>query len=113
MGIGGSPGTMEGWARIVRDPLAAPVDLDERDILIVPFTDVGWTPLLAMVGGIVAEAGGQLSHTAIVAREYGLPAVVSVRHATRVLRDGDPITLDGRRRRVYRGHVLSLEEARR
>jgi pyruvate,water dikinase len=51
-------------------------------------------------------------HTAIVAREYGLPAVVSVRRATHELRNGEPITLDGRRGRVYRGHVLARQEAR-
>jgi pyruvate,water dikinase len=112
VGIGGSPGTVEGYARVVRDPLQAPADLGENDILVVPFTDVGWTPLMAGVGGIVAEAGGQLSHTAIVAREYGLPAVVGVRRATRELQSGDPITLDGRYGRVYRGHVLSREVGR-
>jgi len=96
----------------VHDPLEAPADLGSLDILVVPFTDVGWTPLLSGVGGIVAEAGGQLSHTAIIAREYGVPAVVSVRGATRELRSGDPITLDGSRGRVYRGHVLAREESR-
>lgn len=112
VGIGGSPGLAEGYARIVRDPLAAPADLGAHDILVVPFTDVGWTPLMAGIAGIVAEAGGQLSHTAIVAREYGLPAVVSVRRATQVLHDGEAITLDGRHGRVYRGHVLARKEAR-
>jgi pyruvate,water dikinase len=111
VGIGGSPGTLEGYARIVRDPLSAPGDLGERDILVVPFTDVGWTPLLTGIGGIVAEAGGQLSHTAIVAREYGLPAVVGVRRATQELREGEAITLDGRRGRVYRSHVLAGRDA--
>jgi pyruvate,water dikinase len=111
VGIGGSPGTVEGIARIVRDPLAAPADLGPHDILVVPFTDVGWTPLMAGTAGIVAEAGGQLSHTAIVAREYGLPAVLGVRRATQVLRDGEAITLDGRRGRVHRGHVLARKEA--
>ncbi len=112
VGIGGSPGKVEGFARIVRDPMDAPADLGDRDILVVPFTDVGWTPLFAGIAGIVAEAGGQLSHTAIVAREYGLPAVVSVRQATRELRDGEAITLDGRRGRVYRGHILAEREMR-
>jgi len=110
VGIGGSAGTVEGYARIVRDPLAAPVDLGKQDILVVPFTDVGWTPLLAGIGGIVAEAGGQLSHTAIVAREYALPAVVGVRRATQELQDGEAITVDGRRGLVFRGHVLAQQE---
>ena len=109
-GIGGSSGLVEGFARIVKDPLAAPADLGSQDILIVPFTDVGWTPLFAGIGGIVAETGGQLSHTAIVAREYNLPAVVSVPYATRLLKDHQPITLDGLAGRVYLGHVLKRGE---
>jgi len=76
----------------------------------VPFTDVGWTPLFAGIGGIVAETGGQLSHTSIVAREYDLPAVVSVREATRRIREGQPLTIDGRRGRVYLAHVGVREE---
>jgi pyruvate,water dikinase len=94
-GISGSAGIIRGRARIVRDPSLAPQDLSREDILVVPFTDVGWTPLLAGIGGIVAETGGQLSHTAIVAREYGLPAVVSVKHATQLLREGQLIVVDG------------------
>ena len=106
----GSSGLVEGFARIVKDPLAAPADLGSQDILIVPFTDVGWTPLFAGIGGIVAETGGQLSHTSIVAREYNLPAVVSVPYATRLLKDHQPITLDGLAGRVYLGHVLKRGE---
>jgi pyruvate,water dikinase len=104
-GIGGSAGIVEGYARIVRDPAAAPRNLGERDILVVPFTDVGWTPLFAGIGGIVAETGGLLSHTSIVAREYDLPAVVSVPGATHRIREGQPITIDGRRGQVYLAHV--------
>lgn len=100
-GISGSTGVVRGRARIVRDPSLAPDDLSRDDILIVPFTDVGWTPLLAGIGGIVAETGGQLSHTAIVAREYGLPAVVSVKHATQRVREGEWILVDGGEGRVY------------
>jgi pyruvate,water dikinase len=100
-GISGSAGVVEGRARIVRDPSLAPRDLSRSDILIVPFTDVGWTPLLAGIGGIVAETGGQLSHTAIVAREYGLPAVVSVKRATQRVREGQWILVDGAQGRVH------------
>jgi pyruvate,water dikinase len=100
-GVGGSAGLFSGVARVVVDPEHAPIDLSRRDILVVPFTDIGWTPLLANVGGIVSETGGQLSHAAIVAREYGLPAVVGVRRATRAIRDGQPITLDGGLGLVY------------
>ena len=100
-GISGSAGIVQGRARIVRDPAHAPQDLSREDILVVPFTDVGWTPLLAGIGGIVAETGGQLSHTAIVAREYGLPAVVSVKRATQRVREGEWILVDGAQGRVY------------
>jgi pyruvate,water dikinase len=110
VGIGGSSGLVEGWARIVQDPLAAPTDLGPHDILVVHFTDVGWTPLFAGIAGIVAETGGQLSHTAIVAREYNLPAVVSVPNATRRIKENQPITLDGFAGRVYLGHVLDRRE---
>jgi pyruvate,water dikinase len=101
VGIGGSAGVVEGRAVVVLDPNDAPPDLNKQDILVVPYTDVGWTPLFAGIGGIVAETGGQLSHTSIVAREYNLPAVVSVRGATRLLKNGQPVTLDGRLGRVY------------
>jgi pyruvate,water dikinase len=66
---------------------------------------VGWTPLFSGIGGIVAETGGQLSHTSIIAREYGLPAVVSVRQATHLISDGQPITVDGAKGRVYLKHL--------
>jgi pyruvate,water dikinase len=101
VGIAGSSGLAEGRARVVLDPAAAPVTLTEEDILIVPFTDVSWTPLFVGIGGVVAETGGQLSHSAIVAREYGLPAVVNVKNATRVIKDKQPLMVDGHRGRVY------------
>ncbi len=100
-GIGGSPGLVRGIARVVSDPAHAPLALGRTDILVVPFSDVGWTPLFSGIGGIVAETGGQLSHAAIVAREYNLPAVVGVRDATRRIPDGQPVTVDGNRGRVY------------
>jgi phosphohistidine swiveling domain-containing protein len=101
VGISGSSGLARGCACVVLDPSEAPVTLTRNDILVVPFTDVGWTPLFSGIGGIVAETGGQLSHTSIVAREYGLPAVVSVKKATHVIRDGQSITVDGDNGRVY------------
>ena len=102
-GIAGSPRRAEGRARIVLDPSEAPVDLAHGDILVVPFTDVGWTPLFTGVSGLVAETGGQLSHSAIVAREYGLPAVVSVRRATQLIREYQPLGIDGTRGTVELG----------
>ena len=101
VGIGGSSGIAHGSARVVLDPLSAPTKLDRSDILVVPFTDVGWTPLLAGVAGVVADTGGQLSHTSIIAREYGLPAVVNVKKATQLIRDGQHIMIDGNSGRVY------------
>jgi pyruvate,water dikinase len=101
IGIGGSAGVVHGRARVVYDPVHAPAILDREDILVVPYSDVGWTPLFPAVGGVVAETGGQLSHTAIIAREYGLPAVVSVKGAMRLIREGQPLVVDGDRGRVY------------
>jgi len=100
-GIAGSSGTAQGRARVVDDPAAAPAVLGRDDILVIPYSDVGWTPLFASIGGIVAETGGQLSHAAIVAREYGLPAVVGVKSATRLISEGQPVSIDGSRGRVY------------
>jgi pyruvate,water dikinase len=99
-GIGSSPGTASGRACVLRDPAAAPAELGRDHILVVPYTDVGWTPLLSRVGGVVAESGGALSHTSIIAREYGLPAVVGVERATSVIAEGESITVDGDRGRV-------------
>lgn len=110
-GIGGSSGIAEGFARIVRDPADIPDPINSSDILIVPFTDVGWTPLFPGISGIVAETGGLLSHTSIIAREYNLPAVVSVKNATRIIHDGQPITIDGRNGRIYLKHLNKTQGA--
>jgi phosphohistidine swiveling domain-containing protein len=103
VGISGSAGVAHGQARVVNDPADAPAQLTAADILVVPFTDISWTPLFSGIGGIVAETGGQLSHTAIVAREYGLPAVVGVKRAMWAIREGQPIVVDGDNGRVYLG----------
>jgi pyruvate,water dikinase len=100
-GIGGSAGVVRGRARIVHDPACDGRPLTREDVLVVPFTDIGWTPVLADAGGIVAETGGQLSHTSIIAREFGIPAVVSVRDATRLIREGQTVTVDGAAGRVF------------
>ena len=101
VGICGSPGKITGRARIVRDPAHAPEEFRENDILVVPFTDAGWTPLFTVVAGVVAETGGILSHTSIVAREYGLPAIVNVKDATMIIQDNQNITLDAHEGKVY------------
>jgi rifampicin phosphotransferase len=100
-GIGASSGVVKGLARVVRDPSHVTGPLGPGDVLVVPFTDTGWLPVLAGVGGVVADTGGLLSHTSIIAREYGVPAVVSVRNATRLIRDGQPVTVDGTAGRIY------------
>jgi pyruvate,water dikinase len=100
-GICGSSGYVEGYARVVLDPAAVRSALTPQDILVVPFTDMSWTPLFSGIGGIIAETGGQLSHSAIVAREYGLPAVVNVKRATRLIKDGCRVAVDGTNGRIY------------
>lgn len=75
----------------------------DGDVIIIPFSDVGWTPLFAKAGAVVAESGGMLSHSSIVAREYGLPCVVSVAGAMRIP-DGSIVVVDG-----YQG-TITLEE---
>jgi pyruvate,water dikinase len=92
-GIGTSPGAASGRARIVTDPTR--VRLNSGEILIAQNTDPGWTPILSTVNGMVIEEGGLLNHCSIVARELGIPAVVGVRQATRVIPEGARITIDG------------------
>jgi pyruvate,water dikinase len=77
--------------------LQAVTHIDRQTILVVPYTDSGWAPLLARAGGLIAEVGGRLSHGAIVAREYGIPAVMDIQNATQLLRDGQRVRIDGQR----------------
>jgi phosphohistidine swiveling domain-containing protein len=65
------------------------------DILVTAYTDPSWTPLFVAINGLVTEVGGLMTHGAVLAREYGLPAVVGVEHATRLIRDGQPIRVHG------------------
>ncbi|MGD9042908.1 MAG: PEP/pyruvate-binding domain-containing protein [Desulfobacterales bacterium] len=92
-GIGTSSGKASGRARIVADPTRVRLNSDE--ILIAENTDPGWTPILSTVNGMVIEEGGLLNHCSIVARELGIPAVVGVRQATRIIPEGSKITIDG------------------
>ncbi|MFM9369934.1 rifamycin-inactivating phosphotransferase [Streptomyces sp. Da 82-17] len=93
VGLPVSAGTVEGRARVVLD--MADADLDAGDILVTPFTDPSWSPLFVAVAGLVTEVGGLMTHGAVIAREYGLPAVVGVDGATREIRDGDRIRVHG------------------
>jgi pyruvate,water dikinase len=100
-GISVSPGTASGPARIVQSPTDA-AHLRQGDILVAPSTDPGWTPLFLRASAIVMETGGFLSHGAIVAREYGIPAVANVPGILNALQDGETITVDGSAGRVIR-----------
>jgi pyruvate,water dikinase len=100
-GIAVSPGNASGSARIVLTPTDA-AHLRQGDILVAPSTDPGWTPLFLRASAIVMETGGFLSHGAIVAREYGIPAVANVPGILKALHDGEPITVDGSTGRVTR-----------
>jgi pyruvate,water dikinase len=93
-GIPGSHGTATGTARVVRGP-GDFTRVQPGDILVCPYTDPAWTPLLRLAAGVVTEIGGVLSHAAIVAREHRIPAVLSVPNATTTLHDGTTITIDG------------------
>jgi pyruvate,water dikinase len=92
-GTPASPGTATAAARILRTPSGA--ELEAGEILVAPSTDPGWTPLFLTAGGLVMEMGGAMSHGAIVAREYGIPAVVGVADATERITTGERITVDG------------------
>ena len=93
VGLAVSSGMIEGRARVIRE--MAEADLEAGDILVTRFTDPSWTPLFVSIGGLVTEVGGLMTHGAVVAREYGLPAVVGVENATRLIRDGQRIRVDG------------------
>ena len=98
-GIGCSPGVTAGRAKVIRD-ISETHRLEQDDILVTYFTDPGWTPVLNLVSGVITETGGLLSHAAIIAREYGIPAVLNVKDATVLLRDNQRIEVDGDRGEV-------------
>src|ERR671916_1357766 len=93
IGLPVSAGTIEGRARVILD--MAEADLEAGDILVTAYTDPSWTPLFVAIKGLVTEVGGLMTHGAVIAREYGLPAVVGVEHATRLIRDGQRIRVHG------------------
>ncbi len=101
-GIGCSPGTVEGVARVLSDISEADT-LRPGEILVAPHTDPGWTPLFLICKAVVTEVGGFLSHGATVAREYGVPAVVNVQGATTWIKTGDLIQVDGTNGRIAVG----------
>lgn len=102
-GIPASVGTVEGIVKICRS-LTNIIDQTENMILVVPYTDAGWSPILLTAKAIISEVGGQLSHGAIIAREYGIPAVMNIQGATTDLKDGQQVRVDG-----YLGTVEILD----
>jgi pyruvate,water dikinase len=92
-GLPVSAGVIEGRARVILKMEEA--NLEEGDILITTFTDPSWTPLFVSIKGLVTEIGGLMTHGAVIAREYGLPAVVGVANATRLIKDGQRIRVNG------------------
>jgi phosphoenolpyruvate synthase/pyruvate phosphate dikinase len=93
VGLPVSAGIVEGRARVILD--MAQADLEAGDILVTAYTDPSWTPLFVAIKGLVTEVGGLMTHGAVIAREYGLAAVVGVEHATRLIRDGQRIRVHG------------------
>ena len=93
VGLAVSAGTIEGRARVIVDPAKA--ELETGDILVTTFTDPSWTPLFVSIRGLVTEVGGLMTHGAVIAREYGLPAVVGAERATQLIRDGQRIRVNG------------------
>ena len=92
-GLPVSAGVVEGRARVIHDVEEA--DLETGDILVTAYTDPSWSPLFVAIAGLVTEVGGLMTHGAVIAREYGLPAVVGVEHATELIRDGQRIRVHG------------------
>jgi len=93
IGLPVSSGIIEGRARVILRMEDA--NLEEGDILVTTFTDPSWTPLFVSIKGLVTEVGGLMTHGAVIAREYGLPAVVGVENATKLIKDGQRIRVNG------------------
>ena len=104
VGVAASSGVVEGTARVLFD-VAEIAELREGEILVVPVTAPSWAPVFAKIKAAVSDIGGSMSHAAIVAREYGMPAVVGCGDATKRIRTGDRVRVDGDRGtvRVLRG----------
>jgi phosphohistidine swiveling domain-containing protein len=105
VGLAASSGHVRGRARVLSSPHQAS-EFRSGEILVAPYADVGWSPLFLVAKAVVTDLGGPLSHAAIVAREYGVPAVMNVKVGTRVIRTGDLLEVDG-----HRGIVKLLDES--
>ena len=106
-GQGASPGTCEGVARVIMDPITD-ATVESGEILVAPYTDPAWTPLFLTAQAAVVEVGSYLSHAGTIAREYGMPCVVDVEHCTCRIKTGDRIRLDGSSNGIV--SLLSREE---
>jgi pyruvate,water dikinase len=104
-GTQASPGIARGPAHVIRSPAGA--RLEPGEVLVAPSTDPGWTPLFLTAGALVMEMGGMMSHGAVVAREYGIPAVVGVPDATGRIATGEDVTVDGSAGTVAKEAVAS------
>jgi pyruvate,water dikinase len=93
-GLPVSQGEVRGKARVVTS-LDEASEIQHGEILIVPYTDIGWSPYFPMISGLVTEIGGIISHGAVIAREYGVPCVVKIPRATVLFKSGDLILLNG------------------
>jgi pyruvate,water dikinase len=93
VGLAVSSGIIEGRARVILNIEDA--DLEGGDVLVTTFTDPSWTALFVSIKGLVTEVGGLMTHGAVIAREYGLPAVVGVENATKLIKDGQRIRVNG------------------
>jgi rifampicin phosphotransferase len=105
-GIAAGGGRVSGPVRVIRDP-AEFGRLRSGDVLVCPYTNPSWTPLFQRAAAVVVDAGGLGSHAAIVAREYGIPAVMATATGTTTLRDGQQVVVDG-----DSGRVLADERVR-
>ncbi|MDY7021864.1 MAG: PEP-utilizing enzyme, partial [Cyanobacteriota bacterium] len=102
-GIPASIGCVEGTIKVCRSLSESLTNPEEKSILVVPYTDAGWAPLLINAEAIISEVGGQLSHGAIIAREYGIPAVMNIPNAVSQFKNGQRVRVDG-----YQGTVEIL-----
>lgn len=94
-GLGTSLGRVRARARVIHDLATQAGELQKGEVIVTRFTDASWTPLFALAGGIVTDIGSMLSHSSIVAREFGIPSVVNTKLATSRIRTGDLLLVDG------------------
>lgn len=108
-GLGASPGTASGKVRVLKSP-AQGEQLQAGEVLVAAMTSPDWVPTMRRAAGVVTDSGGMTCHAAIVSRELGVPCVVGTREATRVLRDGEMVTIDGRKGQITEGAAVEKKE---